>query len=276
MKINSKKIISLIATLTIGLTIFSGCGNKTADGDKTSENSTTNSGKTLTVGVSTEYYPWCFKENDESKGFEIDVWNEIGKRTGYKIEYQTAKFSGLMGMLDAGKIDTVAHQMSTTEERKEKYDFTDTYAYSKYKFVVPTDNSNTKIEDFKGKKVGCVLGGNGEKTLKDLNEKHNLGLDIVTFDGVPMEKDVEIGRIDAAWLSEVKAKTTIEQGKLNLKVADIDTGVYEINQYPFRKEETNKETIETVNKVIKEMHEDGTFSKISNQWFELDTTKESK
>ncbi|MEG0308801.1 MAG: transporter substrate-binding domain-containing protein [Clostridium sp.] len=274
MKINSKKIISIIATLTIGLTIFSGCGKK-AEVDKAADSGAKDAKKTLVVGVSTEYYPWCFKENDQSKGFEIDVWNEIGKRAGYEIEYQTAKFSGLVGMLDAGKIDTVAHQMSTTEERKAKYDFSDTYAYSKYKFVVPSDNASTKIEDFKGKKVGCVLGGNGEKTLKDLNEKYNLGLDIVTFDGVPMEKDVEIGRIDAAWLSEVKAKTTIEQGKLNLKIADIDTGVYEINQYPFRKEEASKEIIETVNKTIKEMHADGTFTKLSNQWFQLDTTKET-
>ncbi|MCU9810275.1 amino acid ABC transporter substrate-binding protein, partial [Paraclostridium sp. AKS46] len=56
----------------------------------------------------------------------------------------------------------------------------------------------------------------------------------------------------------------MEQGNLKLKVADIDTGVYEINQYPFRKEEASKERIEKVNKAIKEMHEDGTFTKLSN------------
>ena len=215
------------------------------------------------------------KENDENKGFEVDVWNEIGKRAGFDIEYQTAKFSGLVGMLDAGKIDTVAHQMSTTEERRAKYDFTDTYAYSKYKFIVPEDSTISSIEDVKGRKIGCVLGGNGEKTIRDLNDKHNFGLEIVTYDGVPMVQDVENGRLDLAWLSEIKAKTTIEQGGLKLKVADVDTGVYEINQYPFRKEEASKERLEKVNAVIKEMHEDGTFTELSNKWFELDTTKEN-
>ncbi|MGO0881756.1 transporter substrate-binding domain-containing protein [Clostridioides difficile] len=273
MKLKNKKIFSLLLTLFLGTTMLVGCSSKESEAPK--EDTTTKDKGTLNVGVSVEYAPWCYKENDENKGFEIDVWKEISKRTGYKVEFKTAKFSGLMGMLDAGKVDTVAHQMSTTPERVEKYDFSDTYAYSKYKFIVPEDSDISKIEDVKGKKIGCVLGGNGEKTIRDLNEKYNLGLDIVTYDGVPMEKDVENGRIDLAWLSEVKAKTTIEQGKLKLKVADVDTGVYEVNQYPFRKEEKSKVIIADVNKAIKAMHEDGTFTKLSEKWFGLDTTKEN-
>lgn len=273
MKLKGKKLLPVIFSLVLCMIFLTGCSNDKNEKEQTAVKS---EGKEkLIVGVSTEYFPWCFKENDKNKGFEVDVWNEIGQRANFEIEYQTAKFSGLMGMLDSSKVDTVAHQMSTNEERRLKYDFSDTYAYSKYKFIVKKDSQLNSVEDFKGMKVGCVLGGNGEKTLKDLNEKHNLGLEIITFDGVPMEKDVENGRLDAAWLSEVKAKTTIEQGNLNLKVADIDTGVYEINQYPFRKEEASKERIDKVNKAIKEMHEDGTFTELSNKWFELDTTKEN-
>ncbi|SFJ52653.1 putative amino-acid transport system substrate-binding protein [Terrisporobacter glycolicus] len=271
MGVKIKKIITVLSSLMIGVTMLVGCSGSN---DKSQDSSNKDSKEKLVVGVSTEYYPWCFKENDENKGFEVDVWKEIGKRTGYDIEFQTAKFSGLVGMLDAEKIDTVAHQMSTTEERREKYDFTETYAYSKYKFIVPENSKISKMEDVKGMKVGCVLGGNGEKTIKDLNEKHKLGLEIVTYDGVPMEQDVVDGRIDVAWLSEVKAKTTIEQGKLPLKIADIDTSVYEINQYPFRKEEASKDRIAKVNEAIKAMHEDGTFTELSKKWFGIDTTKE--
>ena len=236
MKIKGKKVLALISSLALCMSVLTGCSSEKEETAVKSEDN-----EKLVLVVSTEYLPLCFKENDENKGFEVDVWNEIGKRAGFDIEYQTAKFSGLVGMLDAGKIDTVAHQMSTTEERRAKYDFTDTYAYSKYKFIVPEDSTISSIEDVKGMKIGCVLGGNGEKTIRDLNEKHNLGLEIVTYDGVPMEQDVENGRLDLAWLSEIKAKTTIEQGGLKLKVADVDTGVYEINQYPFRKEEASKE-----------------------------------
>ena len=122
MKIKGKKVLALISSLALCMSVLTGCSSEKEETAVKSE-----ANEKLVVGVSTEYFPWCFKENDENKGFEVDVWNEIGKRAGFDIEYQTAKFSGLVGMLDAGKIDTVAHQMSTTEERRAKYDFTDTY-----------------------------------------------------------------------------------------------------------------------------------------------------
>lgn len=264
---SGKKMLSIVLLAVLALALLvSGCGSKSASTDAKQTNA-----KVIKVGTAGEYYPWCFKKDDKLQGFEIDVWNEIGKRAGYNIEFKVSKFSGLFGMLDAGQIDTVAHQISTTAERQKKYDFSDTYAYSAYQFVVKKDSTLNNLEDFKGKKVGVVLGGNGEKTLRDLDK--NKEITIVPYDGTPMEKDVEMGRLDAAWLGAIKAQTTIEQGNLNLKLANAQTGVFEINQYPFTKDEKNKQLIADVNKAIKSMHEDGTLSKISMKWFNIDTTK---
>ncbi|MCT8977779.1 transporter substrate-binding domain-containing protein [Clostridium sp. CX1] len=263
------KISKLLLSLVMGAMVFTGCGNKAAT--TTANNDSTKKDKVIRVGTSGEYLPWTFKEGGELKGFEIDVWNEIGKRTGYKVEFKVSKFSGLFGMLDAGQIDTIAHQISTTPQRKEKYDFTETYAYSGYSFAVKKDSSYNKVEDLKGKKIGVSLGGNGEKSIKDMNQQKGLNLDIITYDTVAVEKDAEIGRVDASFLGTVKAKSAIEKGNMNLRLIDSQF-VYEINQYPFKKDE-NKEVIEAVNKAIKAMHEDGTLSKLSQKWFGLDTTK---
>ncbi|CQR73767.1 putative amino-acid-binding protein YxeM precursor [Sporomusa ovata DSM 2662] len=262
-----RRSIVILFTALIAMVFFAaGCGSQST-GTETKQQAA----KVIRVGTSGEYYPWCFKKDDKLQGFEIDVWNEIGKRAGYSVEFKVSKFSGLFGMLDAGQIDTIAHQISTTEERRKKYDFSETYAYSAYQFVVKKDSSLNNLEDFKGKKVGVVLGGNGEKTLRDLDK--NKEITITTYDGTPMEKDVEMGRLDAAWLGAIKAQTTIEQGNLNLKLASAKTGVFEINQYPFTKEEKNKQLILDVNKAIKSMQEDGTLSQISMKWFKTDTTK---
>ena len=86
----------------------------------------------ITIGTSASYKPWAYQENDEVKGFEIDVWNEIAKRNGLELKMKLGKFSGLVGMLDAGEIDSVAHQMSITPARLEKYLFSSPYAYSYY------------------------------------------------------------------------------------------------------------------------------------------------
>lgn len=266
--LKGKKLITLALSIVMGTLLFSGCSNKAA----TTTTESSKPEKVIKVGTSGEYSPWTFKENGDLKGFEIDVWNEIGKRAGYKVEFKTSKFSGLFGMLDAGQIDTIAHQISTTPQRREKYDFSETYAYSGYSFAVKKDSNFNKVEDLKGKKVGVSLGGNGEKSLKEMNEKFALNLNIITYDTVAVEKDVEIGRVDASFLGTVKAKSTIDKEKMNLKLID-SKYVYEVNQYPFKKESSSKEKIEAINKAIKSMHEDGTLTKLSQKWFGLDTTK---
>ncbi len=87
-----------------------------------------------------------------------------------------------------------------------------------------------------------------------------------------MEKDVEIGRLDAAWIGTVKAKTVIEKENMDLKLYD-PKYVFETNQYPLKKDGKNKKMLEDINKAIKDMMADGTMSKLSQKWFKLDITK---
>lgn len=266
-----KKLSTILSILILAMLVFSGCSNnKTSATENDAEEVT----QIIRVGTGGTYNPWCFKKDDVLQGFEIDSWNEIGKRLGYEVEFTVSKFSGLVGLLDAGKIDTVAHQMSITNERQEKYNFTEPYAYSKYDFIVKKDSSYKNFEDLKGKKVGAWLGGNGEKTLRELNDKYNLELDMSFYDGTPLEKEVEIGRLDACWQGAIKSQTTIVQGDLDVKLLGINVEIgSEINAYPFAKTEDGAKLSNDVSKIINEMHEDGTFAKLSEKWFNLDTTK---
>ncbi|SNR91612.1 amino acid ABC transporter substrate-binding protein, PAAT family [Anaerovirgula multivorans] len=225
----------------------------------------------IVVGTSGEYYPWAFQKDGELQGFEIDVWKEIAERNDLEISFETSKFSGLIGMLDTGRIDTIAHQMSITEEREEKYNFTQPYAYSYYDFAVKSDSTSKSLDDLKGKSVGCWQGGNGERTLRAINEEYGLNLDIKTYDGVPIEKEIELGRIDAGWQGEVKTAATIEQNDLDLKLLGIKL-VFETNAYPFIKGSEKDALREDISKTIRAMHEDGTLSNLSQKWFDLDTT----
>lgn len=226
----------------------------------------------VVVGTSASYIPWAFQENDEVKGFEIDVWKEIAKRNDYDLEFKLGQFSGLVGMLDAGDIDTVAHQMSITPEREEKYYFSEPYAYSYYDLFVAEDSNYKTKEDLRGKKVGCWLGGNGEATLRQINEEYDLGLDIVTYDGVSIEEELMIGRIDALWQGEIKTKTVIEENDLAIRQLN-EKLTYEINAYPFRKDEEGEKLAKEVTEAIKSMREDGTLKKLSEKWFNIDTTQ---
>lgn len=268
-----KKLVLLSALFgtVLGLAACGGSGDTTESSSAAKSEAKTEKKEKIVVGTSAAYKPWAYQENDELKGFEMDIWKEIAKRNDYELEYKLGQFSGLVGMMDAGEIDTVAHQMSITPEREEKYYFTEPYAYSYYDFFVKDDSEFKKVEDLKGKKVGCWLGGNGEATLRATNEKHNLDLDIVTYDGAPMEEEVMNGRIDALWQGEVKTETIIKDNDMPLHGLGVrDT--FETNAYPFKKDDKGKELSEECTKAIKAMHEDGTLTKLSEKWFDMDVT----
>ncbi|PUU94487.1 transporter substrate-binding domain-containing protein [Halanaerobium sp.] len=227
----------------------------------------------IVVGTGGNYNPWCFQKDGKLQGFEIDVWHEISKRTGYEVEFKIAEFSGLMGMLDTNKIDTVAHQMSITPEREKKYVFTKPYAYSKYDFIVKNDSSYQSMEDLKNKKIGAWLGGNGQRTLENLDKEKELKLNKKYYDGAPLEKLVESGRLDACWQSAVKSKSVIEQENMDLRLMGVNTTIgTEINAYAFTKNSNNQKKITEINKAINAMHNDGTLSSLSMKWFDIETT----
>lgn len=275
------KYINLGLGVLLSSTLLFGCGNETEEpaesGAATEETAeqdskaTTTASQKVVVGTSAAYAPWAFQENDELKGFEMDIWEEIAERNNYDLEFKLGKFSGLVGMMDAGEIDTVAHQMSITPEREEKYNFTSPYAYSYYDLFVKEDSEYQTKEDLTGKRVGLWLGGNGEATGRAVNEEHNLNWEIIPYDGAPMEEELTLGRVDAIWQGEVKTKAVIEDNNLAIRQLN-EKLVYETNAYPFRKDEQGEKMAAEVAAALDDMREDGTLSELSNEWFGLDTT----
>lgn len=268
------KLKRILFMFLIAICMFAlvGCGDSevSTTSDQTEATDVTQAPRKIIVGTSASYYPWAYQENDVLKGFEVDVWNEIAKRNSYELEFKLSKFSGLVGMLDAGQIDTIAHQMSITDERLNKYDFSTPYAYSFYDFAVKNDSPIKSKDDLKGKKVGCWLGGNGEATLRANNEKYGLNLDIAAYDGVPMETEVELGRIDATWQGEIKTLTTIKDNNLPLRLIG-ERLTFENNAYPFLKSAESKALADEVGATIDAMRADGTLLNLSEKWFGLDT-----
>ena len=103
--------------------------------------------ETIKVGMSGKYFPFTFVKQDKLQGFEVDMWNQIGERTGYKVEFVTASFSGLFGMLETGRVDTISNQITITDERKAKYAFSQPYVYT-YDSAFEQDVALGRIDAF--------------------------------------------------------------------------------------------------------------------------------
>ena len=208
--------------------------------------------------------------NNEGKleGYDIDIWEEIGRRLGKKIEWTQISMEGAFGSLDSGKVDSVTQQISITPIRMEKYYFAEPYFLSPYKlYVAETNNSINGLNDMKGKKIGAELAGSSIEYIKTIDTNNDMIVVEYSSDissTIPM--DIASGRIDAS------PEAVIVFDKLKLKTGlDIkmvgDVIFTEVNAFPFRKDEAGQKLRDEVSKTIVEMREDGTLEELAIKWF---------
>ncbi|MFA0084989.1 amino acid ABC transporter substrate-binding protein [Vibrio sp. 10N.286.49.C2] len=222
------------------------------------------------VGMSGRYFPFTFVKQDKLQGFEVDLWDEIARRNDYNVEYVTASFSGLFGLLDTGRIDTISNQITITDERKAKFLFADPYVVDGAQITVRKGNDSIQgIDDLAGKTVAVNLGSNFEQLLRsyDKDEKIN----IKTYD-TGIEHDVALGRADAFVMDRLSALELIKKTGLPLQLAGEPFETIE-NAWPFVNNEKGLALQQDVNTALAAMRADGTLASISEKWFGADITK---
>jgi putative amino-acid transport system substrate-binding protein len=252
----TRKLTITLATLS--LSIASGVFAATTQAD------------TLRVGMSGGYFPFTFVEQDELKGFEVDVMNAVGEITGDDIEFVTASFSGLAGMLESGRIDTIANQITITPEREAKYVFTEPYVYDGAQVVVKAGNDTIEgVEDLSGKSVAVNLGSNYEQLLREQPNADEI--DIRTYES-NIEQDVALGRVEAFVMDRVSATQVIKEKGLPLELAGQPFSTIQ-NALPFRDDEAGRAQRDRVDDALAELRESGELRKISEKWFDTDITQ---
>lgn len=225
---------------------------------------------TIRVGMSGGYFPFTFVRADQLQGFEVDFMNAVGEETGHDIEFVTMSFSGLIGALDSGRIDTVANQITVTPERQEKFDFTQPYVYDGVQIVVRQGNPEgiTGPDTLSGKSVAVNLGSNFEEILRRLPNAAEI--DIRPYES-NIEQDVALGRVDAFVMDRVSTGRVIAQSPLPLE--QVGQPFDELrNALPFRRDERSAALRAEVDAAITRLKDSGRLAEISRKWLAADVT----
>ncbi|WP_068081164.1 amino acid ABC transporter substrate-binding protein [Polycladidibacter stylochi] len=226
--------------------------------------------ETIKVGMSGSYFPFTFVKQDKLQGFEVDVMNAVAKETGDHIEYVTMSFSGLVGALEAGRIDTIANQITITPARVEKFTFSQPYVYDGAQVVVRKGNEQEikGLDDLKGRSVAVNLGSNFEQLLRELPFANEIT--IKTYDS-NIEQETALGRVDAFVMDRVSAAQTIMKTPLPLALAGEPFSQIR-NALPFRKDSGGAKLAQKVNAALTKLKASGKLQQISNKWFGTDIT----
>lgn len=225
---------------------------------------------TLNVGLEGTYPPFSFVgEDGKLTGFEVEFSEALAKELGVKVKLSATPWAGILAALDSKRLDVVINQVTISDERKKKYDFSKPYTVSGIQALVQTKEADTikTANDLKGKKVGVGLGSNYEEWLK----ANVPGAVVETYDDDPTKyQDLRVGRIDAILVDRFAALELIEKTDHKLAITGepfsrLESGV------ALRKGEP--ELLDAINKAIDKLRTDGTLAKLSQKYFEADVTK---
>ena len=225
------------------------------------------------------------------EGFDIDVTAEISERLGLTedVEYVTPAFDAMTVGNWSGRYDLSVGSTTITPEREQVLFFTEPYYFTPASAAVHTDN--TDIQDPAGDLDGATIGvcqacsydlylqGKlellGEKVPSEISEAEvqSYNTDTTAIQDLALGDGV---RLDAV----MSALPTLEEAIANdtaIKVVG-DPLFYEPLGVAIDKEspEDPQAFFEEVNRIIKEMHSDGTLTELSKKWYDgTDLTKET-
>ena len=147
----------------------------------------------IRIGFEGTFAPWNYhNEAGELVGMEKEIGDLIAADLGVTAEYTETPWDSLIAGVDADRYDIVINNVSPTEERKQKYDFSNPYVTSEGKVAVLQDSELQTIADLNGATAASSETSNFRTLLEEAGAK----MTIVTGFDEAIEQ-VLTGRVDA-------------------------------------------------------------------------------
>ena len=218
--------------------------------------------ETLEVGAYPANPPWENKKEDGSfEGFEVDLFNEIGKRIGADMQIQDLGFQALFAATSSGRIDMAISSITITDERLQNQAFTQGYYDSDMALATVKGSGVASLADMKGKPVGVLSTSTGETWANENKDKYGFS-EIKGYNAQQdLLLDTQAGRVAGA-VSDIAGLQFSFMQMPNMEVVErIETG----DRYGIMMQKGSP-NVARVNDAITAMKEDGTLAALHEKW----------
>ena len=222
----------------------------------------------ITFATEGTYAPYSYHDDDNNLvGFDVEIARAIADELGVEAKFVETQWDGIIAGLDAEKYDAISNQVSITDERKEKYLFSEPYTYVYGAVIVAEDNEDIKsFEDLNGKDVALTVTSNWADVAR------NYGGEIVSTNG--FSESIQLVLQDRADAT-VNDNVTFLDFKANqpdakAKIAAISDEATE-SAILIRKGDEKLQA--AIDGALKNLKEEGKLSEISVKYFGEDITE---
>lgn len=223
----------------------------------------------IRIGTEGTYSPNSY--HDESGalvGFDVEVAEKVAEKLGVRAEFVESRWDSLFAGLDSGRIDIVVNEVEASEERKEKYDFSEPYTYIHGALLVAAGNDEIQsLEDLEGKRAAQNLTSSWGQMAE------SRGAELVGVES--MNQSVELiltGRADVTLNAETAFYDFMKsQPDQPVKIAGM-TDSTTSSVIPVRK--GNESLVSAINAALDEIRESGELAELSVKYFGQDITEQ--
>lgn len=232
-----------------------------------------NSGGTINVGTEGTYPPFTYHdESGKLTGYDVEVTRAVADKMGVKVEFKETQWDAMLAGLDSKRFDMVANQVSlTTPERMAKYDKATAYSWSGAVVLAPKDdNRYSSWEALKGLRSAQSLSSN----YGELAERYQT--EIIPVDG--MAQAVELVKQDRADFTMNDNLAVLDYLKkfpnsgLEIKLV---APASELRGSGLILRKGDDAVVAKIDEAMAALHADGTLTKISQEFFGADISKQN-
>ncbi len=222
------------------------------------------------IGLDDTFAPMGFRDdNGELVGFDVDLAKEAGDRMGVDIEFQPIDWKMKENELNAQNIDVIWNGYSVTDERMEKTTLSEPYLSNRQVILVMDDSAIQEPMDLEDKVVAVQEDSGALTAMRNTPELMEIIKDQTCIEfptNTEAVLDLKAGRTDAVVVDEVFIRFYLR----NLEDGDayriLDEGLQE-EEYAVAMRKGDFERKTTLDGVLQEMKDDGTFDEIYSRWF---------
>jgi polar amino acid transport system substrate-binding protein len=287
----SRQLRLLVAGVAVLAIVSAACGSSkpTAGGTTPAKNDLLASimkAGVLNVSTDPAYPPQSSLDEKTGRwqGFDIDVATEIAKRLGVTVAWKTPAWDTITSGHWSGRWDISVGSMTITPERAQVLDFTPAYYYTPAGLAVyKTNTTYSQASDLDGKKIGVCGDCTYEKYLEHTLQIPGYSIpfkitnpQIHTYDtDTTAIADLSLGdgvRLDAVMSAVPTLQLAIKQDKpIKLLGGPL---FFEPLGVAIDKSSTLDPTslVSKISQIVQQMHQDGTLSQLSRNWYGEDLT----
>ncbi len=280
-----KKVIAIVLTTLMVLSLFAGCGSKTeptattaaavttapaaeteapaaeteAPAAETEATLTTVEAGKLIMSTNASFPPYEMTTDDGGfEGIDVEIAGAIAEKLGLELVVDDMDFDAALLAVQQGKSDIVMAGVSVTDERLLVMNFSDSYATG-IQSVIVKEGSEVNMDNLGEHMIGCQRGTTGYIYASgDYGDDHVTAYD----NGASAVQALMNGQVDCVIIDNAPA-TEYVAANAGLTLLD---GAWVEESYAIGINKDNTALLDAVNQALAELTADGTVQAIIDKY----------